>query len=220
MSDATTPKDELTAAIREGDGARVTELLDRHPELVGATDEQGVSLLLMAMYHRRPDLAELIANRRDALTLHEAVVLGRKDAVIEALESGEGGLEDRSPDGFTPLQYAAFFGREELVAALLERGADVGAVADNPFKVRPLHSAAAIQSIAICRLLLAAGADPKARQQMGYTPLMSAAMHGNDELVTLLLEHGADPSTEAEDGKTASSLASQGGFEELARRLV
>jgi uncharacterized protein len=220
MSDASTPRDELMAAIRRGDRERVVALLDAHPELAEAVDDQGVSLLTTAMYHRRPDLAEIFAGRRAALTLHEAVVLGRSEAVRTALDDGEGHVEDRSPDGFTPLHLAAFFGREEVVAELLARGAVVGAVAANPMQVQPLHSAAAIQSVAICRRLLEAGADANARQQIGYTPLMSAALHGNAELAELLLAHGADPAARADDGRAARDLAMEGGFEELAARLA
>jgi ankyrin repeat protein len=213
------PRDRLIAAIRSGDGDTLDALLETEPGLAAATDEHGVSLLLTALYHRRPDLAERIAARRSALTLHEAVALGRHAAVVEALDSGEGAVEDRSVDGFTPLQYGAFFGREDVVAELLARGADVGAASANPMKVQPLHSAATIQSVAICRRLLEAGADPDARQQVGYTPLMSAALRGNEELVELLLAHGADPRIVADDGKTARDLALQGGFQTVADRL-
>ncbi|HVS64161.1 MAG TPA: ankyrin repeat domain-containing protein [Thermoanaerobaculia bacterium] len=220
MTDTSTPREDLIAAIRSGEADAVDVLLETHPELASATDERGVSLLLLALYFRRGDVAERIAARREALTLHEAVALGRLGAVVEALDSGEGGIEDRSNDGFTPLQYAAFFGREEVVAELLTRGADVNAASENEMKVQPLHSAAAFRSVAICRRLLEAGADPDARQQMGYTPLMSAALHGQDELAELLLARGADPALRAEDGKTARDLALQGEHTELAERLA
>ena len=224
MSEPDAPTDELTdeliAAIRGGEGERVSALLDAHPELAAAADERGLSALMTAMYHRRPDLAEQIAARRDAFSLHEAVVLGRLETATAALDGGEVGIEDRSPDGFTSLHLAAFFGREELVAELLARGAEVDAVAENPMKVRPLHSAATIESVPICHRLLEAGADANACQEQGYTPLMSAALHGNSELAELLLAHGADPALRAEDGRSARDMASEGGYGDLAARLV
>ena len=49
------------------------------------------------------------------------------------------------PDGFTPLHLAAFFGRLEAAALLVDRGADLEAPSRNPRfpSVRPLHSAIA-----------------------------------------------------------------------------
>ncbi len=43
---------ELTAAIASDD---FPALLREHPELATATDEHGVSALLLALYHRKPD---------------------------------------------------------------------------------------------------------------------------------------------------------------------
>ena len=213
-------RDELVAAIRGGDAEAVESRLEADPQLASAVDENGVSLLLLALYVRRSDLAERIAARREALNLHEAVALGRLDAMKKALDTGEGAVEDCSADGFTPLHYAAFFGHEQVVAELLERGADANAPSLNAMKVQPLHSAAAIQAVSICRRLLEAGADPNASQELGYTPLMSAALRGNAELVELLLAHGADPRAQTDDGKTAQDLALQGEFVEVADRLA
>ena len=66
----------------------------------------------------------------------------------------------RGGDGFTPLHLAAFFGGAEAVRAILARGADPDADADNPLGVRPIHSAAAVGDIESVRALLEAGADP------------------------------------------------------------
>ena len=92
--------------------------------------------------------------------------------------------------------------------------------AGNPSAVHPLHSAAAIGSVAICRMLLEAGAEVDAQQHGGYTPLMSASLHGNGPLVDLLLEHGAARELESDDGKTAADMARDGGHEDVAGRLA
>ena len=57
---------------------------------------------------------------------------------------------------------------------LLAAGAPPDADAVNTFKVRPIHSAAAVRDRTSVRLLLEAGADPNVRQQGGYTPLHTA----------------------------------------------
>ena len=211
--------EDLVAAIQAGEKEAVEKILAADPDLAEATNDEGVPLLLLALYHRQTQIAEQIAAHKAKLGLHEATALGRPEDVSAQLDAGAA-IEMRSSDGFTPLQYAAFFGQISVVELLLERGADANAVAENPMKVQPLHSAATIGSVEICRRLLEAGADVNGRQQLGYTPLMSAALRGNDLLVRLFLDHGADRSTVAEDGKTARDLALEGGHSTLAETLA
>lgn len=211
---------ELVDAIEQGDTASVSRLLDTSPELAAQRDKQGISWILHAFYHRQPAIAELIASRRDDLDLHEAAALGRLEQADRALAARPDAVAARSPDGFTPLHYAAFFGRPDMVALLIDHGADVNAVADNPTRVRPLHSAAACADVESCRRLLAAGADPDAQQQAGYTALMSAALHGNRELADVLLAAGAATGIATDDGRTAAEFAREGEHDELAELLA
>jgi len=231
MTDET--KAELFAAIQAGEQETVETLLAKEGSLSTATNEHGISALMWALYHRHQALADVIAAHRKelaasgiehaALTLHEAAAMGQLEVVREHLNLGDD-LGGFSKDGFTPLHFAAFFGREEIVPLLLESGAAVAVPAQNPSAVHPLHSAAAIGSTEICRLLLEAGAEVDAQQHGGFTALMSAALHGNMPLVELLLEHGADPliestSTESDEGKTAAMMAKDGGHEAVVERL-
>ena len=96
-----------------------------------------------------------------------------------------------SPDGWTPLHLAAFFGGAEAVRAILATGADPDADADNTFNVRPIHSAVAVGDHASARALLEAGADPNVEQQGGHTPLDAALHHQDSEMEELLRRHGA-----------------------------
>ena len=56
------------------------------------------------------------------------------------------------------------------------------------------------------RQLLAAGADPNARNGAGATVLMMAVTLGPLPLIRLLLEHGADPALTDPQGRTALDL--------------
>ncbi|EKX43783.1 hypothetical protein GUITHDRAFT_110238 [Guillardia theta CCMP2712] len=58
----------------------------------------------------------------------------------------------------------------------------------------PLHAASLSNQFFCCRALLAAGANPNARDSIGVTPLMLAAFGGAPKIVRLLLVAGADAS--------------------------
>ena len=99
-----------------------------------------------------------------------------------------------SPDGFTALHYAAFFGSPEAARALVAAGADIEARSTNeefaPEATR-LDSAVAAGRMDNAEALLEAGADPNARQHGGFTPLMEAEQRGDFDLAELLIRHGA-----------------------------
>ena len=174
--------------------------------------------VLGALYQGQPELARRLAGEADGLTLAEAAALDEVTRVRELLDHG-GEADGRTPDGFTPLHLAAFFGAPRVAAVLLERGADPGAVAGNPMRVQPLHSAAAGRHRDIAALLVAAGADVDARQREGFTPLLAAALHGDVELARILLAAGADPELANDAGVRPAELATQHGHHELAAEI-
>lgn len=177
------------------------------------------SAILTALYMRSPgDLQALLAAAPE-LSIFEAAALGRDDRIGELLDRDPSLIDAWAPDGNSPLGLAAFFAPAGTVALLLDRGADVTAPARNYMKVQPLHAAVAARNVDAVTLLLARGADPNARQQMGYTPLMGAASAGRRDLVDTLLEAGADCAATAEDGKTAADAARGHGHHDLAAAL-
>jgi ankyrin repeat protein len=174
--------DDLAQAIASDDFA---ERVREQPELASAQDEQGVSALLLALYHRRPEARDALIAAGAEIGPLEAAALGDVDRLQDADLSVRGG------DGFTPLHLAAFFGGAPAVRAILARGVDPDADANNTFGVRPIHSATAVGDYESVHALLVAGADPNVTQQGGFTPLDAARQNENTELEQLLLEHGA-----------------------------
>jgi cytohesin len=77
-------------------------------------------------------------------------------------------------------------------------------------KGTPLHSAASASHADVAEILLAAGADPDARQEGGWTPLHAAAANGDATLVGALLAAGGDRRAANDDGRTAADLAGDG----------
>lgn len=210
---------DMMAAVGTGDAARVAALLAEDPSLVNARGEDGVSAVLLARYRfDRPTMDALLAADPD-LDLFEGAALGRIDRVRAALDDDPDGVRRFSPDGFTALHLAAFFGKPEIARALLDAGASVDAYTRNDLANQPLHAAAAGRHLEVCRVLLAAGANVDATQHGGYTPLHEAAQHGDVEMVELFLSAGADPTVTVEDGGTAADLAEAAGHADVARRL-
>jgi ankyrin repeat protein len=177
------------------------------------------SPILAALYQRKPEEAERLATGA-ALNIWEAAALGRDARVAELLSQDPSQANAWAADGFMPVGLAAFFGRAAAARVLLDGGADVHAVARNEMKVQPLHAAVAARDIEIVQLLLDRGADPNARQQIGYTALMGAAGAGRDDMVSLHRAHGADPTLRTDDGKSASEIAREHGHAALAERLL
>jgi hypothetical protein len=70
---------------------------------------------------------------------------------------------------------------DSVVQVLIDHGAHLD---------RALNLAGCWNLAALCRRLLAAGADPSARADADITPLESAAFHGSAEAADVLVEHG------------------------------
>jgi uncharacterized protein len=197
----------LIAAVRAGDVEEVRALVAADPALAGATDEQGLPAVRVALYHRQSAALDALLEAEPALEDPDVAAVGDAPELRRRLARDPDIVGRRTPDGFTPLHYAAFFGGPAAVAALLEAGAEPNAETDNPAHLRPLHSAAAARDAESARLLLEAGADPDAQQNGGFTALHAAAQHDDDALAGLLLRHGADPAVRADDGADAKSMA-------------
>ena len=211
--------DEIFEAIKAGDPDRVSALVTGDSSLAAARNEQGISAIMWALYNQRRDLAELVSAAQPSLDVAEATAMGRIEELRELVAEDPARVGEHSPDGFTPLHLAAFFGQPAAVKWLLEQGADPNAVAKNPTMVQPLHSAVASGLTESVVALVDGDADVNAAQQGGWTPLQAAAMHNKLEMVRSLLAAGADVAQQGDEGKTAIGLAEAGGHDEMVKLL-
>jgi uncharacterized protein len=209
----------LVAAITGGDAEAVRELLREDRTLAAARDGDGLPVLLLALFHQKRDVADVILEAEPELGILEAAAAGRVERVRELLAADPAAIGERTPEGFTTLGLAAFLGGPEAVRILLEHGADADDDADNPFGVRPVHAASAAHDHDTMRLLLEAGADPNLRQRGGFVPLHEAAHSDDVEMARLLLDHGADPALAADDGRDARRIAADDGSTRIAELL-
>jgi ankyrin repeat protein len=210
---------DLIGAINTGDAGRVAQILAEDPSLVATRDEAGVSALMLARYRFDRAVTDALLAADPELDVFEAAALGYVDRLRERLLDEPSGATSFSPDGFTALHFAAFFGKAEAARILLEHGAGHDVYTRNAFANQPLHAAAAGRHIEVCRVLIAAGADVNATQHGGYTPLHEAAQHGDVEMSELFLSAEADPAMVTDAGETAADLAAAAGHADLADRL-
>jgi ankyrin repeat protein len=215
--------DDLFTAIERGDLEGVSRILLDEPGSMQATTAEGLTPIIVASYWGQAAVLERLLDATDCLEFWEAATVGAGARVIELLDETPELITARSPDGFTALHLASFFGHPETVRALIDAGADVSARTTNALDNQPLHAAVAggeaRARLACARLLVEEGADVNGRQSGGYTPLMSAAENGDEDLAELLLARGADPTLEDDQGLSAVAHAEKAGHAGLAARI-
>jgi ankyrin repeat protein len=175
-----------------------------------AADEAKVKLLLL-------NGAAVDAKTVEGRTaLYAAATLpGGAAAVRHLLEAGAD-VNAATLIGATPL-FPAVNVSAEMTRLLLEKGADV-----NRATLSGVTPIMFTRDAAIVALLVARGADVKARSKVGETALMDAAARGDLAAAKLLLDRGADVNAVDHRGYTALIFAAHydGDAVELVRLLL
>lgn len=122
--------------------------------------------------------------------------LGRDQALIKAVERGDGAkadrairsgapLDGRDDTGRTALLVAVEMGHDSIALDLIERGADIDAQADNDDT--PWLRAGADGRVAVLRSMIPRGPDLSLLNRFGGTALIPACERGHVQTVALLL---------------------------------
>ena len=183
-------RDDLWLAICEGDHATVESMVETRPDLASGQTDEGLPWALGAVYRGHPAIADLLLRHGAELDPFTAAALGRTDQLEVLIDRGEVAPGARSPDGWTPLHLAAFFGHRDTAAMLLDRGADLAARSTNDLENTPLHAALAGGRGPVAELLVERGADVNAAAA-GLRPLDIAVGREDREMVEYLTRHGA-----------------------------
>jgi hypothetical protein len=100
-----------------------------------------------------------------------------------------------------PITFAMDAGHTEMVALLLEAGAD---------RQKALDSAIANDQVDMMKLIMTGGLDLNSKTKGGWTPVLWAAYHGSVNALKLLLKSGAKVDCADKDGDTPLHLAAAG----------
>jgi ankyrin repeat protein len=179
---------------------------DQKPLLLAAHAGQAEVLDLLIARGAVPDPAK----NKYPSAMHVAAMYGRQKVVERLLARGIPVDAATSDEKSTALFDAVIFAQPEMVRFLLERKADprIRVSSYAPAQGTPLHCVGAGRNawgpeedkadpelgrreLAVARLLIDAGADLEARNDMGMTPLHEAARSGNAAFAALLLARGA-----------------------------
>ncbi|KAJ3592321.1 hypothetical protein NHX12_007448 [Muraenolepis orangiensis] len=174
--------------------------------VLGAESESGFS-------------SEEVLNHR--FPLHRACRDGDVGALCALLrcttDAADLAVED-SFYGWTPIHWAAHFGKLECVMRLIQVGCGVNAVTSR-FAQTPTHIAAFGGHPECLLWLLQTGADIKRQDYVGEAPIHKAARAGSLDCVRALLMQGAEADLRNASGLTAADLAHAQGFRECAEVL-
>ena len=208
-------RESAEAMLRLGAGPDSDGLASLLLEFAGEGDLPNFEWLL-----RHGASADVLLDGEDSVLFH---LLGRGGHALAALQhllergqavGGRGGLA-RWLQACAEGEHTTR-GHEQFALGLLERGADAfgGAPADPP-----LGLAIRLGWLRLAEALLAAGADPNARDGRGHTALHCAATLGREGALRVLIRHGASPALSAPDGQTPLGLALAADRRELSHWL-
>ncbi|XP_038674142.1 ankyrin repeat domain-containing protein 10-like isoform X2 [Scyliorhinus canicula] len=160
---------------------------------------------------------ELLALR---FPLHRACRDGDAAAVgslLAAASLSDCRLED-NVYGWSPLHWAAHFGKLECVMQLVQAGVGVN-ITTSRFAQTPAHIAAFGGHPQGLLWLIQAGADYNMQDVVGESPVHKAARSGSLDCLNVLVSHGAKTDLRNVNGLTAAELALAQGFHECSQFL-
>ncbi|MBX2874661.1 MAG: ankyrin repeat domain-containing protein [Saprospiraceae bacterium] len=248
---------ELVTAVMARQTAVVDSLLSAGAP-ANSRDEEGTPVLILAVNGGQiasvKSLVKFGADvnaQREAYfvstALMEATVRNDPGLVRWLLDNGAN-LHQRDTLGDTPLNWASFYGHEDLVSLFVDRGADWsisskqgtavdialhrghqhliqyfinnGAGEEIDLAAKEFLTAVANGDIETVKTSLRAGISPNQKDALGSPALLLAAEYGQEEIVQYLLRAGAEKQATNRVGESAMARAARFGHAGIVNRLL
>ena len=219
----------LHLASRRGQTSIVERLLEKDAETNPQDGDGRTALMLASEYGHLECVARLLKNGADpslednkgetASTLAENMGHADVGRVLAFKQGQDSHFAEEATDdeGRTELIIAASQGEVDLMAALIDAGADISAV-DEKGRTALICAAAEGQTEA-AMTLLSRGANIDEKDQEGCTAISWAADQGHLETVRALLDRGADASLADSQGWTPLKFAEHASHNKIADML-
>ena len=202
----------FATAVKAGDLEVCEQILDKAAYYINDVDPDGYTQLYYAACSGQAELCRMMLQRganpnfinqakSDSLTPFEAAVINNhtetSKSILACLNPNNlAAVRGKNP---LPLFLAIQNRNQEIVSALIDQGADVCLPGEfNGVIHVPLYFAACLDDVAMCRILVDAGAELEGR----YDPnvnisdiLFVAALSQSEELCDFLFERKFDPNT-------------------------
>jgi len=180
--------DDILHAANLNETDKVVDLLRRGMD-VNTTDAQGSTLLMIAVRGNNIELVRfLLANRVNALRKNN---YGDTALMIAALQGNANIVQlmlehkiNPNHSGWNALHYAAYGGKEQIIALLLAAGADVNQKAPNGQSA--LMLASKLGHFSAVRMLVGAHADLSIQHPIEGSALDIARNAGHSDIATFL----------------------------------
>jgi ankyrin repeat protein len=177
-----------------------------NPEVIAALVEAGADIRVKDAMDRTPLTQAMRHNKNPEITTY-------------FINTTKEDVNAKDASGMTPLMRACYYNYPEIIAALIEAGADVNG-RDNDGETPLTLAARYSDNPKVVAALIEAGADVNGRDGDGETPLMRACYYNYPEIIAALIEAGADVNARDDNGKTPLMRACYYNYPEIIAALI